>query len=409
MAAPPSSLSTVGDIILRSRRNLNLSSTNPSIDQAFGVAATLGLSVTIARWLLGVGQHRQIRDEEHRDGRVIVVPGGIMFAIASFIRRSLRRLLLSAEELRHYDSLAFPDELHIVDGSIITHQGSCHCQSVRFEMKAPRTLIAKDGPGKIQYRHTEVKNSNFRITRGQNTLKTYYVFTDDGQDRGGHVFCERCGCHVLFAPSRNSPQLLVNVNCMDAGIRKVRVVDKNSHLSPGSTFGQWDDHNTIISEVTRDPQIMSHSSEIARDSHMMSHSSAQLRYESVSDTSSEWKLYDEVERLDPSTHRSYYAHPQTPTTVSSYTGVETDIQSLPPFRIQQRGTDYETIITESDFFDSRSEIAFGDRSVSSIASPISSKHLPQLRDKMKYYMKKHSSQSSSPPTLPPLYNKSSRQ
>lgn len=402
MSAPSSSLSSVGDLILKSQKGLSLSSTNPSIDQAFGVAATLGLSVTIARWLLGAGNQRQIPNEEIRDrnGRVIAVQGGIIFAIASFFRRSMRRLLLSAEELRHYDSLAFSDEVMIIDGSIITHQGSCHCQSVRFEMKAPRTLIVKEGPGKIQYRHTEVKNSSFRITRGQNTLKTYYVFTDDGQDRGGHVFCERCGCHVLFAPSRNSPLLLVNVNCMDAGIRKIRVVDQNSSLSPGAPFGQWDDQMTTISEVTRDPQIMSHSS-------------AQLRYEAMSDTSSEWKLYDEVERLDPSKQRAYFAPPQTPTTVSSYTGtnVESDTKSLPPYTIQQKGSDYETIMTESDFFDSRSEIPFGDRSVASAAPSISSKHLPTIRDQMKYYMKKHSSTTSNTPSLPrtPLRKKSSRQ
>jgi len=346
------------------------------MDTVLGAAASMGLGLAVVRWLF---RRRTIGSEsgEGSESEVIVVQSGTLDAFMGVIRRTLRRLLLDAEELRHYESIHLPDDVHIVDGALITHQGSCHCHSVRFEIRAPRTLIAKDGPGKIQYRHTDIKSSNFRVVRGQGFLKTYYVRVS--QDRGAHAFCERCGCHILFAPSRASTRLQINVNCIDEGIRKIKVVDTKSSLSTGSALeGQWDDQLTTISEVSHDAHFQ--------------FKQAQFRnLESLSTdggSTTDWKLYDEVDKLEPMAQRSYYGGPHTPTTVDSFTANATDTQSLPALRIPPgANSDTASIMTESDVFSvTQSEFAMG---VSARG-----KALPQLRDQMKYYMKRHVSPSA---------------
>lgn len=368
MTDPSNSLSSVGDLILRSRKSLLSPNTVP-LDSLMGAAASMGVGVAVVRWLLNVYRRPAIEVEETSQQEVIVVKGGMTHTLMSSIRSFLRRLLLDPDELRQFESTKnLVDEVHVVDGSLITHQGSCHCHSVRFEIRAPRTLVAKEGPGKIQYRHTDIKSSNFRVIRGQGHLRTYYVQTSD--DRGAHAFCERCGCHVLFAPSRTSTRLLINVNCIDEGIRKIKVIDTKSSISTGLPLErQWDDQLTTISEVAHDPHVQL--------------KQAQFRnMDSLStEGSTEWKLYDELDKLEPTAWRSYHAAPRTPTTVSTFAPPAEDTQSLPPLRIPHGVSDTASIMTESDVFSvTQSEFALG---VST------SKPLPVLRDQMKYYMKKH--------------------
>lgn len=376
--ADNSSLVSVTQGIIRSPKPI-FSARDPSVDQALGVAASVGLSLAVVRWLYNAAFHRPRltgdNDANTKDPDVVVVRKGVSSALLTFIRRTLRRMILDSDELRQYEAIKLEDEVHAVDASMITHQGSCHCRSVRFELKAPRTLVAKEGPGKIQYRHTEVKSSSLRLMSGQNHLKTYYVESPVGaHDRGAHAFCERCGCHVLFAPSKNSNRLIINVNCIDEGIRKIRVVETKDNLAVGAAVpGQWDDQLTTISEGPHD--------------HYHQVKNAQFQYaESLSTGSGEnYALYDD-EKMEGGMHKAYFA-PYTPTTVDSLTANATETQSLPPLRITggRGASDSASVITESDSYSmAQSEFGYSGRSSSSPSKP-----LPQLRDQMKYFMKKH--------------------
>lgn len=359
-----------------------LMSNSASVDNALSAAASLGLGVALVRWLWNTYRRPAIETEGTSGGSVeeiIVERGGMLDAIMSSIRRALRRLLLDADELRQYETIKLVDEVHVVDGAMITHQGSCHCHSVRFEIRAPRTLIAKEGPGKIQYRHTEIKSSSFRVVRGQSHLKTYYVRNLD--DRGAHAFCDRCGCHVLFAPSKNSTRLQINVNCIDEGIRKIKVVDTKSSLSTGAPLDeQWDDQLTTIAEVSHDPHFQLRQKEFKNWDTLSTDGSI----------TTDWRLYDEVDKLESAaSQRAYFAPPHTPTTVDSFTAHAMDTQSLPALRIPRGVSDTASVMTDSDMFSvTQSEFAMG------ITSPHRTKALPQLHDQMKYYMKKHVSPSA---------------
>lgn len=184
-------------------------------------------------------------------------------SIFGIFRRTLRRILLDESEFIARAPRTIPkediddDDDESATGPLVTHQGSCHCESIQFTVLAPSVLTAHDGPGKIQFRHTQVRASNFRIYAGYENLKTYYVVYRDSGKKGAHAFCERCGVHVLYAPSKTTPYLSINVRCLraDEG-RKIKLKSKKESISDGIPLaGQFDyvnsDHLSTISEVTQ--------------------------------------------------------------------------------------------------------------------------------------------------------------
>jgi hypothetical protein len=385
MSTPSSdSLSVMSSMVLGNRKGF-LPSNNLFSENILGAAASLSLGVGIIRLLLSSYRKPVNSDIDSDHGDAIAVRGGVTNAVLRSIRHALRRLLLDADELDQYESKRPVDEVNVTDGSFITHQGSCHCNSVQFEIRAPRTLIAKEGPGKISYRHTEIKSSNFRVVRGANHLKTYYVKVKD--DRGAHAFCDRCGSHILYAPSRNSQRLLINIDILDEGIRKIKVVDTKCSLASGiSLESQWDDQLTTISEISHDVHFSIKPTPFRMDS------SLSMDYESIS---TDFKVYDELDRLDPFNQKSYPNSPRTLTTVESFTAHAIDTHSLPALRIP-RGhyADSASVMTDDAYSITPSEFARG------ATSP--TKSLAQ----MKKYMKKH---ASPPPTQVPERAESSNE
>jgi len=366
MSVPPSdSLSAFSGMLLGNRKGFlppnNFISENP-----LGAVAVLSMSVGVIRLMLSSYRGPPNDEVDSDDAPIAKTTEGGGFS--SYIRHALRRMLLDADELAQYELNRPMDEMNVADGALITHVGSCHCNTVQFEIRAPRTLLVKEGPGKISYRHTEVKSANLRFLRG-----AYYVKVKD--DRGAHAFCDRCGSHILYAPSRNSQRLLINVNCLDEGIRKIKVVDTKSSLTSGTSLeSQWDDQLTTISEISHDVHFSIKPTPFRMDS------SLSADYESIS---TDFKAYDEIDRLDPFYPKSYPGSPRTMTTVESFTARPSDASSIPALRIPRRYTDSASVMTEDAYSVTASEFGRG------VSSP--TKSLAQ----MKKYMKKHASPSSS--------------
>lgn len=184
------------------------------------------------------------------------------YSILGIFRRTLRRILLDESEFiaRAPSTLTegTADAKDESEGPLVSYQGSCHCETIQFTVLAPRVLTAQDGPGKIQFRHTQVRASNFRIYAGFENLKTYYVFYHSSGNKGAHAFCERCGVQVLYAPSKSTPNLSINVRCLrDEDTRKIKLTSKQDGISEGiPVAGQFDNLNfsdqlSTISEVTQ--------------------------------------------------------------------------------------------------------------------------------------------------------------
>jgi hypothetical protein len=223
-----------------------------TFEQVLGMSAVAGTGVFVVKVVRYAKSSTKDTDDSEDDDSQSMTKSASL-SLLGFIRMLLRRLMLDEPQVSQECI-----EKHVPtspgDGKVITHNGSCHCESIQFQVLAPRCLNAKEGPGKIQYRHTQINAGNFRVHAGHECLRTYYIYRNNAK-KGAHAFCERCGVHILYAPSRRTPFLNINVNCMlGNGISKVKVISKKDDISEGfPADGQWDtnDQLSTISEVTQ--------------------------------------------------------------------------------------------------------------------------------------------------------------
>jgi hypothetical protein len=271
------------------------------------------------------------------------------------------------------------------------------------QVLAPRCLVAQDGPGKIQYRHTQVKAANFRVTKGKDCLKTYYVVPKDystrNNSKGAHAFCGRCGVHILYAPSKNSSRLEINVHCLEDGIRKLRVTSSADAISNTIPVEeQWDDQLHTISEggSLEESRFMFELSDSMPGSSSPTPSQWSLHHRK-SDDSSLGSIFFQ-EKLFP------FTTPATPSTVDSVTAADSYVSSS--VRAEQDSVATETeSSTTSTTTESNSRAQYPAALLKTSTSlPISLECLPpknkttspptgtatpESRDQMRYYMKKH--------------------
>jgi hypothetical protein len=98
-----------------------------------------------------------------------------------------------------------------------THQGSCHCGSVRFECEidlAQGTSKCNCSIcSKARFWKTIVKADAFRLLQGENVLSDYQF----GSNAIHHLFCRRCGVKP-FGRGRADELgdfYAINVACLD--------------------------------------------------------------------------------------------------------------------------------------------------------------------------------------------------
>jgi hypothetical protein len=227
------------------------------MEHVLGISAVAGASVVCVYKVTMYAMGSKQKQEDSALSRP-----SASHSLLGIFRRFLRRLLLddptSVSSTTDQD-VPVPasnenDVMSPGDDRVISHQGSCHCESIQFQFLAPRLLAAREGPGKIQYRHAQINAANFRIYAGHECLKTYYVYRNNAR-KGAHAFCERCGVHILYAPSKRTPLLNINVNCLEGnGVSKIRILSTEHAISEGfPADGQWDtsDQLSTISEVTQ--------------------------------------------------------------------------------------------------------------------------------------------------------------
>jgi len=96
-----------------------------------------------------------------------------------------------------------------------THEGGCHCGRVRFEVDAPRDIMATRCNCSIcnmcGFLHLFVSHGNFRLIAGADELTTYTFNTGVAQ----HTFCRHCGIKAFYVPRSHPDALSINVNCLN--------------------------------------------------------------------------------------------------------------------------------------------------------------------------------------------------
>jgi hypothetical protein len=93
------------------------------------------------------------------------------------------------------------------------HSGTCHCNRVRFRIRAPNQLTAVDIPSKIRFPRVSVPVDCFESLTDDSVMSHYAVRA--GATIGIHTFCSYCGVHLVFSPSVDPVEVQVNLDCLD--------------------------------------------------------------------------------------------------------------------------------------------------------------------------------------------------
>ena len=110
----------------------------------------------------------------------------------------------------------YPDK----DEELCVHYGSCHCERIRFQIKAPRQLKAVDITSKIRFPRVSVARENFEFLSDFSDVSLYSVQNGPGSGIGVCTFCSCCGVHVLFSPAVVVPShIQVNMECLQESSR----------------------------------------------------------------------------------------------------------------------------------------------------------------------------------------------
>ena len=101
--------------------------------------------------------------------------------------------------------------------TIATHAGGCHCGAVRFEVRAPASIMAVECNCSIcamsGYLHLLVEADDFTLRSGEDSLTSYTFNTQTAK----HLFCKICGIKSFYIPRSHPHGYSVNVRCLDHG------------------------------------------------------------------------------------------------------------------------------------------------------------------------------------------------
>lgn len=105
------------------------------------------------------------------------------------------------------------------------YNGGCHCGAVRFEVEAPESVEVENCNCSIcrmtGFLHLIVPARDFKLLAGADRLTTYTFNSGIAK----HSFCKVCGIKSFYIPRSNPDGVDVNLRCLTAQPRDVKVVD----------------------------------------------------------------------------------------------------------------------------------------------------------------------------------------
>lgn len=109
----------------------------------------------------------------------------------------------------------FPGEMA---PKMVIHNGGCHCKQVRWQAKAPTSVVAWicncSNCSMRGNTHFIVPSDKFELLGDSNEFLTVYSF---GTHTAKHMFCRTCGITSFYIPRSNPDGYAVTVRCVDPG------------------------------------------------------------------------------------------------------------------------------------------------------------------------------------------------
>ena len=161
-------------------------------------------------------------------GILTTVTGGLLLYVA---HHWVKQLVVQYKKEKKEKKPNTPDDLHELrynKKSLVIHNGSCHCERVRFRIKAPKVLNAVDIPSKIRFPRVTIPCEHFEpLTTSDDNIMSLYAVKAEADVNSGvgvYTFCSFCGVHVFYSPSIDPFEIHINLNCIDQiNIDKVNI------------------------------------------------------------------------------------------------------------------------------------------------------------------------------------------
>ena len=103
------------------------------------------------------------------------------------------------------------------NNEIVVHNGGCHCKRVRWQAKAPPSVIAWacncSDCSMRRNTHFVVPFERFELLGDSKDFITTYTF---GTHSAKHIFCKVCGITSFYIPRLNSG-VAITYTCVDQG------------------------------------------------------------------------------------------------------------------------------------------------------------------------------------------------
>eukprot|EP01091_Cochliopodium_minus_P014933 TRINITY_DN5183_c0_g1_i1.p1 TRINITY_DN5183_c0_g1~~TRINITY_DN5183_c0_g1_i1.p1 ORF type:complete len:135 (-),score=22.25 TRINITY_DN5183_c0_g1_i1:39-443(-) len=133
-----------------------------------------------------------------------------------------------------------------MEEELVTYEGGCHCKSVRYRVKAVKSLVCQECNCSIcimkGFVHLIVPNKNFELVEGKDAIKTYTFNTKVAQ----HLFCSNCGICSYYVPRSNPNGYSINVRCLDEFVSGKLIVT----LEKFDGRDNWENHAKEISHLS---------------------------------------------------------------------------------------------------------------------------------------------------------------
>jgi hypothetical protein len=106
----------------------------------------------------------------------------------------------------------------------VWHQGSCHCQGVKFNVFAPTVIHAVDVPSKLRFPRLSVGVTDVQLLCDEALISSYTLGDNEGACIGAYSFCSFCGMQVLYASFYHQEEIQVNIDCLSrAAVAEVHI------------------------------------------------------------------------------------------------------------------------------------------------------------------------------------------
>ena len=129
--------------------------------------------------------------------------------------------------------------------TLITHQGGCHCRSVRFRIQAPAEILVQRCNCSIYqmtgFEHLIVPAAHFELLTSPKDLDEYRFNSGVAK----HLFCRQCGIKSFYVPRSNPDGYSINIRCLDTNPkRKVQYEEFDGR--------NWEENADMLSHLSKD-------------------------------------------------------------------------------------------------------------------------------------------------------------